>query len=458
MKRALILAAGKGTRMKSALPKVLHPICGEPMLAHVLRAVDGAGIDDVTVIVSPELDALLDGTAARPRRTVVQEPQLGTGHAVQVALAAMPPSGGPLLICSGDMPLVTSELLRRTMDALAGHNGGGVERIACALVTARMPLPSNFGRIIRDAYGHVRSIVEARDATSEELAINEMNAGIYAFDEAVLREALPRLSNRNAQAEYYLTDVIALAVADEHVVVPVPCDDYRITLGINDRVELAQAQRIMNAQLCERWMREGVTIEDPETTYLERGVELARDVTILHNTSLRGRTSVGEHSTIGPDTELTDAVVGQRCHIRRSVATEAVIGNDVVVGPFAHLRPGTVLDDDVRVGNYVEIKKSRLGKRSKANHLAYIGDAELGRNVNFSAGAITCNYDGTSKNRTKIGDNAFIGTNSSLRAPIEIGEGALTGAGSVVLHDVAPGERVAGNPARPLPTETKSKT
>ncbi|MDE2571841.1 MAG: bifunctional UDP-N-acetylglucosamine diphosphorylase/glucosamine-1-phosphate N-acetyltransferase GlmU [bacterium] len=451
--RALILAAGKGTRMKSALPKVLHPLCGEPMLAHVVRALDAAGLNDVTVVASPELCARMDKTLGRKLRTVIQEPQLGTGHAVQAALADLAPGEGPLLVCSGDMPLITGELLRGVLAALAPQGGGG-PRVACALVTARMPMPSNFGRIVRDGGGRVRAIVEVRDATPEQLALDEMNAGIYAFDEGLLRALLPRLSNHNAQGEYYLTDVIALAVADGHAVLPVLCADYRVTLGINDRVELAAARRIMNARLCEQWMREGVTIEDPETTYLESGVKLARDVTILHNTALRGRTQVGEGSSIGPDSELLDTSVGERCLIGRSVLTESRLGNDVRVGPFAHLRPGADLADGVHIGDYVELKNARLGKGSKANHLAYIGDAELGSNVNFSAGAITCNYDGTNKNRTKIGDDAFIGTNSSLVAPIEIGEGALTGAGSVVIRDVAPGERVVGNPARALPPKT----
>ncbi|HVA38078.1 MAG TPA: bifunctional UDP-N-acetylglucosamine diphosphorylase/glucosamine-1-phosphate N-acetyltransferase GlmU [Candidatus Dormibacteraeota bacterium] len=450
--RAVVLAAGKGTRMKSALPKVLHPICGEPMLAHVLRALEEAGVGDVSVVVSPEVLDRLEELPGGAPRTVIQEPQLGTGHAVQVALADLPPADGPLLICSGDMPLVTGELLRRALDALRqAPASGALAGAACALVTARMPLPSSFGRIVRDGEGRVRAIVEARDAAPEQLAIDEMNAAIYAFDERLLRAALPKLSNRNAQGEYYLTDVVALAVAEGQSVIPVPCDDYRITLGINDRVELAAARRIMNARLCERWMREGVTIEDPETTYLEAGVALARDVTILHNTALRGSTRVGEGSTIGPDSELIDAIVGRSCAIRRSVVTQARLGDGVLVGPFAHLRPGADLSDGVHIGNYVEVKKSRLGKGTKANHLTYLGDAEIGSKVNIGAGTITCNYDGVQKHRTTIGDEAFIGTNSSLVAPIEIGAGALTGAGSVVIRNVAAGERVAGNPARPLP-------
>ncbi|TAM60535.1 UDP-N-acetylglucosamine diphosphorylase/glucosamine-1-phosphate N-acetyltransferase [bacterium] len=455
MTRALVLAAGKGTRMKSALPKVLHPLCGEPMLAHVLRALRGAGIGDVTVVCSPELHERLGELGAPAPRAVIQEPQLGTGHAVQVALAELPPAAGPLLICSGDMPLVTGEVLRGALAALAAHDGG-TGRAACALVTVRMPLPSNFGRIVRDRDGRVRAIVEVRDATPEQLALQEMNAAIYAFDEPLLRAVLPRLSNANAQREYYLTDAVALCVAEGHAVLPVVCEDPRLTMGINDRVELAAARRIMNAQLCERWMREGVTIEDPQTTYLESGVELARDVTLLHNTSLRGRTRIGEGTTVGPDSELVDAVVGANCAVRRSEVVESTLGENVRVGPFARLRPGTVLEDGVHVGNYVEVKKSRLGKGTKANHLTYLGDAQIGANVNIGAGTITCNYDGTNKLATTIGDGAFIGTNSSLVAPISIGAGALTGAGAVVIRDVAPGQRVVGNPARPLRDESKA--
>ena len=445
--RAIVLAAGKGTRMKSARPKVLHELCGRSMLWWVLEALRTAGVDDVVVVTSPELDPLL---APLGVRTVIQPQQLGTGHAVRIALDAMEPRDGCVLVAYGDMPLVDAALFEDVQAAVDRDAG-----TALALVTAQMPLPSTFGRIVRRGDA-VERIVEAKDCTPEQLATDEMNAGIYAFAEAALREVIAGVGNRNAQGEFYLTDAVELLVAAGRRVVPVPGADYRTVLGVNDRVELAEARALLNRRLCEEHMRAGVTIVDPATTYLEPGLVIEPDVTILPATWIYGRTRIGAGTTIGAHCRIGNAVIGSRCDIRESVVTSTRLGDDVRVGPFAHLRDGNVIGDRVRIGNFVEFKKSEIGDDVKANHLAYIGDASVGARTNYGAGTITCNFDGVSKNRTEIGADVFVGTNNSLVAPLTLGDGAMTGAGAVVIHDVEPGGKVVGNPARAIaqkPTE-----
>jgi len=311
-------------------------------------------------------------------------------------------------------------------------------------------LPSSFGRIVRGRSGVAR-IVEARDCTPAELAIDEMNAGIYAFDEPDLRAVIDRLSDNNAQRELYLTDTVALLIEAGRRVVPVAADDDRAVLGVNDRVELANAGAVLNRTLCERHMRAGVTIVDPATTYLEPDLALGQDVTIHPNTMLCGATSVGAGSEIGPNTRLHGTTVGANCAIRESVVVDSQIGDRTRVGPFAHIRGGSVVEDHVHIGNFVELKKTTMRANAKAGHLAYLGDGEIGERSNIGAGTIFCNYDGKQKNTTTIGADAFIGSNSSLVAPITIGDGALTGAGTVAIRDIAPGDRVVGNPGRRLP-------
>lgn len=446
MTRAIVLAAGKGTRMKSARPKVLHELCGRPMLWWTLAALEAAGVEDVVVVTNPELDPLVRELAGR---TIVQDEQLGTGHAVRIALDALENGDGQVLIAYGDMPLVDASLFREVQAVLAADPA-----TALALVTAHMPLPSAFGRVIRRrAARHeqaVKRVVEAKDCTPEQLAVDEMNAGIYAFEEAALRDAVSRIGNENAQGEYYLTDAVELVIAAARRVAAVTVADYHNVLGVNDRVELADARAILNRRLGEEHMRAGVTIVDPATTYLAPGLEIERDVTIHPGTSISGQTRIGEGTSIGPRCRIADAVIGKRCDIRESVVLSTQLGDDVRVGPFAHLRDGNVIGDRVRIGNFVEFKKSEIGDDVKANHLAYIGDSSVGPRTNYAAGAITCNYDGVKKNRTEIGADVFIGTNNSLVAPLKIGDGAMTGAGSVVIRDVAPGEKVAGVPAKSL--------
>ncbi len=442
--RAVVLAAGKGTRMLSVRPKVLHELCGRPMLWFVLRALHEAGVDDVTVVtngdVAPHVQAIAGSAGHAAARAVLQEPQLGTGHAVQIALAHLEPRDGTLLVLNGDMPLVEVDLVRSAM-ARAGN--------ALALVTARMPLPSNFGRIVRRGE-HVVRIVEARDADEDELLLDEMNAGLYAYDEAKLRAAVAELTNDNSQHEYYLTDTIGNFTSRGETIVPVVAGNFRSVLGVNDRNELAAAAAILRSRLCEAYMREGVTLVDPASTYLEPGLSIAADVTILPNTAIARGTTIGAHSEIGPNCRLQGAHIGEHVVVCESVIIDSTIGDFSTIGPFAHVRGAAELGTAVRLGNFVEVKRSKLAPGVKANHLAYIGDATVGERTNVGAGTITANYDGQKKNPTTIGRDVSIGSNSTLIAPVTLGDGALTGAGSVVTRDIAAGERVAGNPAKPL--------
>jgi bifunctional UDP-N-acetylglucosamine pyrophosphorylase/glucosamine-1-phosphate N-acetyltransferase len=439
--RAIVLAAGKGTRMKSACPKVLHELCGRPMLWWVLVALRAAGVDDIIVVTNPELDPQL---AAIGVRTVIQSEQLGTGHAVKIALDAMESADGCVVVAYGDMPLVDAAIFEDVQAAVDPDAG-----TALALVTAVMPLPSAFGRIVRSANA-VERIVEAKDCTPDQLALDEMNAGIYAYHERALRAAIAQVSNDNAQGEYYLTDTVELLIAAGLRVAPVPVGDYRSVLGVNDRVELAAAGAILNRRLCEAHMRAGVTIADPATTYLEPGLVIAPDVTIRPNTMICGATQIGAGTTIGPNSRIGDAVIGARCAIRESVVTSSTVADGVSIGPFAHLRGGSRLGDGVRIGNFVELKNADLAEGVKANHLAYLGDSTVGPRSNIGAGTITANFDGVRKNRTQIGADVKVGSNSVLVAPVSLGDGAITGAGAVVIRDVAAADKVAGVPARSI--------
>ena len=440
--RAIVLAAGKGTRMKSSIPKVLHEICGRPMLWYILRELRAAGVDDIVVVTNDELQARI-GEFDVP--SVVQREQLGTGHAVKTALDATPPrDGSQVVVAYADMPLVPHDVFVRILTTPSGETPA-----AMTLVTVKMPLPSSFGRIVRRGED-VERIVEARDASPSELAIDEMNAGIYAFDEAALREAVAALKNDNAQEEYYLTDAVAHFVRQGKRVRPVTVSDHLLTLGINDRVELALARREMNARLAAAHMRDGVTIIDPATTYLEPELTIGRDTVIYPNTTISLLSTIGENCAIGPNTRISDSRIGNDVEICESVVVQSEIGDDSKIGPFAHIRGHAKLAGNNRVGNFVEIKNSQLARGAKSAHLAYLGDATIGEDTNIVAGTITCNFDCQRKNQTTIGKNVSIGSNTSIVAPRTIGDGALTGAGSVVTKDVAPGERVAGNPAKPL--------
>lgn len=441
MLRAIVLAAGKGTRMKSARPKVLHELCGRPMLWYVLSALRDAGVGEIAVVTSADLQPHL---AQFRIRTVVQEPQLGTGHAVQIALRDLSAKDGQVMVVCGDMPLVDSAMLRSMLEGRSNANGS-----ALTMLTARVPLPSNFGRVVRK--GEVVSrIIEERDCTHPQRAIDEVNAGIYLYSERALRDAVGQLSNNNAQKEYYLTDTVQMLTDRGERVIGVPAPDYRSVMGINDRVELAAARRELNSRLCDRYMREGVTIIDPITTYLEPELKFGEDSIIYPNTTVGRLSEIGMRCEIGPNARLSNSHLGNNVIVKESVVLDSSLGDDVTVGPFAHVRSNTILGSGVRIGNFVEVKNSRLAAGVRAGHLSYLGDATIGEKANIGAGTITCNYDGIKKSETHIGKGAFIGSNSSLVAPVTVGEGALTGASSVVTKNVEAGTRVAGNPARPL--------
>jgi bifunctional UDP-N-acetylglucosamine pyrophosphorylase/glucosamine-1-phosphate N-acetyltransferase len=441
MSRAIVLAAGKGTRMKSHIPKVLHDLCGRPMLWYVLDALRTTGIQEIVVVANDELKPLLEPFGVT---VVVQTPQRGTGHAVQVALAALEPRDETVVVAYGDMPLVDHTIFEDVQAAVDADAG-----TALGLVTARMPLPSSFGRVVRNG-ATIEKIVEFRDATVAERAIDEMNAGIYAFDERALRAVIGELDDSNAQGELYLTDTIGLLVAGSYRIAPVQAVDYRLVLGVNDRVELAAARATMNERLCREHMRAGVTIVDPATTYLEPELEIGADTIIAPNTSIGGNSILGARTRVGPNARLYNAQLGDDSCVTESVVLDTAVGAHTTIGPFAHLRHGNQIGDDVKIGNFVELKNTRMAAGAKASHLTYLGDAVLGEATNIGAGTITCNYDGVRKSTTTIGANVFIGSNSALVAPVTIGDGASTGAGTVVIRDVPAGDRVVGNPARSI--------
>ncbi|MBW1639495.1 bifunctional UDP-N-acetylglucosamine diphosphorylase/glucosamine-1-phosphate N-acetyltransferase GlmU [Microbacterium resistens] len=432
----IVLAAGQGTRMRSRLPKVLHPIGGRPLVGHVLATASRLGAAHVEVVVRHERDQVVAALAdAYPGVVFVDQDEVpGTGRAVQVALESLPEEFvGDVLVLSGDVPLLEADTLRELVDA---HRAATA---AATLLSAVVPDPTGYGRVIRDADGHVARIVEQRDATAEEAAVTEINAGIYVFRAPLLRSALSRVERHNAQGEMYLTDVVALLRGDSERVSATVTADVPSTFGINDRVQLAEAARTLNDRIVRRWQREGVTILDPATTWIDDEVTLAPDVTILPNTQLLRATVVAEGATIGPDTTLTDCEVGEGATVRRTDANLAVIGAGATVGPFSFLRPGTVLGANGKIGAYVETKNAQIGEGSKVPHLSYVGDATVGRGVNLGASTITANYDDVNKHRTEIGDEVHTGAHTVLVAPVRLGDGAKTGAGAVIRKDVPAG-------------------
>jgi bifunctional UDP-N-acetylglucosamine pyrophosphorylase/glucosamine-1-phosphate N-acetyltransferase len=442
---AVVLAAGLGTRMKSAVPKVLHPLCGRPMLAYVLDAwastEDGATDARPIVVYSPPVAALTDVFADRAVFALQEDPR-GTGDAVRAALAAVPADTTEILVLSGDVPLVTGADLDAILQARREDDA------AIALASVFAADPAQLGRVVRSEFGTVERIVEARDATQDELAGNETNAGLYAFDAAWLRRRIEGLTPSAATGELYLTDLIALAREDGRIVSAVAFEDDGRFDGINDRSQLAAAEWSMRVRLNEAHMRNGVTMRDPSTVYLDWSVDLGADVTLEPNVILRGETRVGDGSVIGAGSQLVDASIGQRVRVWASIVESSVVDDDASVGPFSHLRPGSVVGSGAEVGNFAELKNTHLGAGSKQHHMSYLGDAQIGEHVNIGAGAITANYDGTRKHATTIGDGAFIGVDTMLIAPIQVGDGARTGAGAVVTRDVPPGKLAVGVPAR----------
>lgn len=431
----VVLAAGAGTRMKSRTPKVLHPIGGRPLVGHVLHTAQALGAQVIEVVVRHERDRVVETVTGFPGVTIVDQDELpGTGRAVQLAVDALPGDfDGDVLVLSGDVPLLDADALSAL---IAEHRAARAE---ATILSAMLDDASGYGRIVRGADGSVERIVEHKDASEDECAIGEINAGVYVFRAAGLRENLPRLSADNAQGELYLTDVIRFLREAGRTVAASVAPDARVALGVNDRVQLAEAARILNERIVRRWQLEGVTIQDPATTWIDDTVTLAPDVTILPNTHLIGATIVAEGATIGPDTSLTDCEVGEDAVIRRSDATLAVFGPRSTVGPFAYVRAGTTLGEGGKIGTFVESKNSQIGDGSKVPHLSYVGDATIGKHVNLGASTITANYDDVNKHRTIIEDHVHTGTHNDLVAPVRLGAGAKTGAGAVIRKDVPAG-------------------
>lgn len=428
---AVILAAGKGTRMKSRRPKVLHRVAGRPMLAHVVRAAEAAGADRLIVVAGYGFEAVADAVGEKAG-VVRQAEQLGTAHAVRQARGALEGFEGDILVLCGDTPLLTG----RTLAGLAAHHRG--TGAAATVLTARVEEPFGYGRVLRDEAGLVRRIVEQKDGSPEELAVREINTGVYVFSHAGFFEALAAITPHNRQGEYYLTDIVAVYADAGRPAAAYALDDFREVLGVNDRIQLAAAEHIMRDRVRRRLMADGVTIIDPATTFIDDGVTVGMDTVLRPCTYLEGGTAVGADCEIGPGTRLVDAVVGDRSRVSQSVITGSEVGREADIGPFAHIRPGNLIGDRVRIGGFVEIKKSRVGTGSKVPHLSYIGDSEIGSGVNVGAGTITCNYDGAEKSTTVIEDGAFIGSNTNLVAPVTVGRDAYVGAGSTITKDVPP--------------------
>lgn len=429
-KAAVILAAGRGTRMKSTLPKVLHAVAGLPMALYPARLAKALGCEPTVLVVGHEAGAVKAALAGEDLFFALQQEQLGTGHALLCAREQLADFTGTLLLLCGDVPLLRAETLERL---LAFHQA---QAATVTVLTAEMADPYGYGRIVRDGEEVLR-IVEEKDASLKEKGIREINTGIYAFEAPFVFEALGQVGRDNAQGEYYLTDVLALARAAGRKVCALTAGDAEETMGINDRVQLAQAGLLMRRRINAALMRSGVTLVDPETTYIEPQVRIGEDTVVHPGVHLRGATVIGRDCLIEPGATITDSVLADRVHVKAgSVIEGSEIGAVSVIGPMAHLRPGTILAGENKIGNFVETKKARLGRKSQASHLTYIGDSEVGERVNFGCGTITCNYDGVSKHQTTIGDDVFIGSDVQFIAPVTIGSGSLIGAGSTITQDV----------------------
>ncbi len=455
----IVLAAGGGTRMKSKTMKVLHRIGGRSMIGHVLGAVGELEPTRVCAVIGHQreqvgphiLECLPEAVLA------VQEDQLGTGHAVRIALEALAeqrvaPDDGTVLVAYGDTPLLQGTTLRWFA---AEHEAA---QAAVSILSGVVETPTGYGRIVRDGEGDVLAIVEEKDASNEQRGIREINSGILAFDTGFLVDAIGRLGNDNAKGEYYLTDTVQLARDAGLTVTAFPVEDVWQTEGANDRAQLAALGRELNRRIVNRWMQDGVTVMDPETTWIDAKVELAEDVTILPGTQLIGATVVAEDAVIGPDTTLEDCEVGAGARVVRTHGQLAVIGDGATVGPFSYLRPGTILGAGGRIGAFVETKNAQIGDGAKVPHLSYVGDAEIGEGTNIGAGTIFANYDGVAKHRTKVGKHARTSSNNTFVAPVTIGDGAATGAGTVVRKDVPPGAlAVSAGQQRNLPGWAQTK-
>ncbi len=428
-KIAVVLAAGKGTRMKSEKAKVVHPVCGRPMIAWVVDAIRKAGFDDIYVVCGHRAEEV-QAAAGDDVTYIYQEQQLGTGHAVQTAMAAITEEDiDTVLVTCGDTPLISGETLEAFLRA---HTES--KRVVDVMTTIQ-DNPTGYGRIIRE-FDEVTAIVEEKDASEAEKQIQEINVGTYLFDMAFLRHSLMSLTCDNAQGEFYLTDLVAAARREHSTAGGFVLTDKNESLGVNNRAQLSEAERYMQARINHSWMLAGVTIQDPTSTYIASTVTLEADVVLEPNVMLLGNTHISSGTGIGMNCKLIDTTVGHNCDIQQTVTDRAVVGDNVRIGPFAYLRPGTVLKDNIKIGDFVEVKNSIVENGSKIPHLSYVGDSDVGEKVNIGCGTITCNYDGKNKFRTTIEDGAFIGSNTNLIAPVTVGKNAYIGAGTTVRKNI----------------------
>ncbi len=440
---AVLLAAGQGTRMKSDLPKVLHPLCGKPMLWHVLEALKSITTEKPVVIVGHGADVVKE-YVAEAAECVLQEPQLGTAHAAMQAEASLKGKTDYVIVTYADMPLLRGETFQQLLETQRSNPG------PLSLLTVIAEDPRGFGRIVRKADETVESIVEEYVATLEQRQIKELNVGAYCFQADWLWEALHRIEKNPKKGEYYLTDIVEIAVRDHLPVQAVIHDDFMETIGINTRVHLSEAEAALRTRINREHMLNGVSMMDPASTYIEVGVKIGKDTTIMPNTYIHGNTEIGEGNMIGPNTIIHDSRIGNECTVLASVLEGAVLEDDVDMGPFARLRKGAHLKSHVHMGNFGEVKDSILHEGVKMGHFSYIGNADIGTNTNIGAGTITCNYDGVGKHPTEIGEDAFIGSDTMLVAPLKLGNGARTGAGAVVTKNVPDDTLVVGMPARAI--------
>lgn len=431
----VVLAAGEGTRMKSQTPKVLHEVCGRALVDHMLAAARGLEPERLIVVIGHDRERVGAHLAesSPDARAIVQREQRGTGHAVRTVLEEVGTITGTVLVTYGDVPLLRTETLAQLLEQHAADGN------AVTVLTAVVPDPTGYGRIVRDAAGAVLEIVEEKDASPQQRAITEMNSGIYAFDGLLLADAVKRVSSDNAQGEEYLTDVLAILREEGHRVGAHVASDHVEVEGVNDRVQLAFVRKVLNRRLLEAHMRAGVTIVDPDSTWIDVGVEISPDVVIHPGTQLHGQTRIETGAEVGPASTLTGTTVGEGAVVRNAVCDGAVIGPEVSVGPYAYLRPGTVLGRAAKVGTFVETKNTTVGERSKVPHLTYAGDATIGQDANIGASTVFVNYDGVNKHHTTVRDGAFVGCDTMLVAPVTVGDGAYTAAGSVIIDDVPPG-------------------
>ncbi|MDO4482370.1 MAG: bifunctional UDP-N-acetylglucosamine diphosphorylase/glucosamine-1-phosphate N-acetyltransferase GlmU [Bacillota bacterium] len=436
---ALILAAGQGTRMKSETPKVLHKICGKEMLGHVLDAVENLGAEQKIVIVGHGAGLVTEQMKDRGLTFVHQKEQLGTGHAVITAQKELPEEGIVLVMC-GDTPLITGETLKEFAEYHIKENN------SVSVLTAVLENPFGYGRIVKDSQGRLLKIVEEKDADDEIKRINEINSGMYCFDAASLKRNLGRISNNNAQGEYYLTDLIEIAVMQNEKTGAFPVKDNEEIMGVNNRVQMADAEGIMRRRINNKHMLEGVSMINPEAVYIDTEAVIGRDTVLYPGVIITGRSVIGEGCIIGQNSRIENSVIGRETEIQSSTIIDSKVGDKTSVGPYAYLRPGSNVGSKVKIGDFVEVKNASIGDGSKASHLSYIGDADVGRDVNIGCGVVFVNYDGVNKFRTTVEDEAFIGSNSNLVAPVHVEKNGYVAAGSTITRNVPMGALVVGRP------------